>query len=138
MWLLSGFCLDTLSTASLFNAPVDQLLSSPHSINCSHLCGNQILEGHCPAEFSSNPDHTHKKPTNQCFQDYQKAASTYVSSQLYLNSVEQWPSRTTFACPCLSLAISSQALPCLVSVCVFLVTCKAWNVFVGGNISTQN
>jgi len=59
-----------------------------------------VLEGHCPTEFSFNPNQTHQNKLIKAFRITRKLQAGDFFSGLELNSVEQWPSRTKVAHPC--------------------------------------
>ncbi len=63
-------------------------------------CPNSVLEGRCPAEFSSNPNQTHLKQLIKLLLGILEASMQMCWSKLELNSAGHRPSRTEFGQPC--------------------------------------
>ncbi len=75
------------------------------SIKHVHLvqgCPHSVLEGRCPAEFSSNPNQTHLKQLLNVLLAILEASMQVCWGKLELNSAGHRPSRTEFGHPCTS------------------------------------
>ncbi len=88
-------------------------------------CPNLVLEGRCPAEFSSNPSYTHLNQLIKLFLGILETSWQVCWGKLELNSARHRPSRTEFGHPCYRLSglgqhkvcsqtfTSSRALKCI-------------------------
>ncbi len=70
-------------------------------------CPNSVLEGRCPAEFSSNPNQTHLKQLIKLLLGILEASMQVCWGKLELNSAGHRPSRTEFGQPWTSKSCSA-------------------------------
>ncbi len=66
---------------------------------------SSVLEGRCPAEFSSNPNQTHLKQLIKLLLGILETSMQVCWGKLELNSAGHWPSRTEFDDPWFSLSV---------------------------------